>query len=106
MARMTGIERDSVATGQPGSEPGRAYKDQRRRLCLDAQTIERFPGRMARRQSTRTGDSEPNKPRAAIEAAAEFGERRGAELRLKVHPIADDHIGISLLGSKAVVVNF
>ena len=43
MARMTGIEDDAGAAGQPRAEPGRADKNERRRFGLDAKPIETAP---------------------------------------------------------------
>ena len=83
---MTRIEGNAAAAGQPGAKPRRADKDQRRRLRLDAQSIERFPSPIARRQSTRTGDGEPDKPRTAIETAAIFDERRERLVRAENAP--------------------
>src|ERR1700731_18328 len=105
MARMTGIEGDAIAARQPSPKPGRSNKNQRRRFRLDAQSIERLPGWIAGRSSAGAGDSEPDKPRAPLETAPEFDERGGAALGLEMHPVADDHVGIGLLGHKAVVVN-
>ena len=58
------------------------------------------PSIIPARVRSRRQAGEPDKTRAAIEAAAEFDKRGNAQLRLKVNPVTDDHIGMSFLGGK------
>src|SRR5690349_17695115 len=96
MARMTGIENDAGAAGQPRAEPGSADENERRYFGVDTKPIERLPSRIARRHPARTGNGEADKPRGAIEAAAELGQRGSTQFGLKMNQIADDYIRVSL----------
>src|SRR6202035_332027 len=99
------IEQDAVAARQAGTQPRRAYEDQRGNLRLDAQFVERLPRGIAGRPATGPRHREPDEPGRALDTATQLAHTFEARMRVDVDPVTDDRVGVRALGLESVVVH-